>query len=682
MLRCGSGFPALHAFTPRLVVQSHRVSLAARLNSPATNALPLVELRHLTRPPPWRSASTATNTRTEQATPLGNYGSPVSTYRTHTCGELGLQQANQQVALCGWVQYVRKATDQLLFIGLRDKYGVVQLVASADCPALASKFTQLQALARESVIHIQGTVAQRPKDMVNKAMSTGEIEVNINSVCIFNAAHDLPFLPQDTKDLPKEEVRLRHRHLDLRRPLLQENMRKRSNVCHTIRKHLIEQEQFTEIETPILFKSTPEGAREYLVPTRTKDRFFALPQSPQQFKQLLMVSGIDRYFQIARCFRDEDLRADRQPEFSQVDIEMSFVHSQDVIRLIEALISQVWQTTLGIDIQDHGGFGQLAYADAIAKYGSDKPDLRFDMPIRPLSDLLSSEIDSKATTVIEYLVVPEQSQFTRKLMDEVKGAVRRSELNHESITNSIYRVSEQGLKCISSFSLLDRHEMGTALVPNLLSTVLPGSTVVISQRSTSDNPAFTTLGRVRLVAAELLQRKGLLTIDANSYKFTWIHSFPLFTPELDAHGQVVRMASTHHPFTAPFDEDIPLLEQSPGKVRAKHYDLVLNGMEIAGGSIRIHATELQQYIFDQVLQLPRAQRARFDHLLAAFKHGCPPHGGIAIGLDRLMAILCGAPTIRDVIAFPKSSSGYDLLMNSPSAATNEQLNTYHIRLAD
>ncbi|KAJ1975316.1 aspartate--tRNA ligase msd1 [Dimargaris verticillata] len=392
---------------------------------------------------------------------------------------------------------------------------------------------------------------------------------------------------------------------------------------------------------------------------------------------------MDRYFQIARCFRDEDLRADRQPEFSQVDIEMSFVHSQDVMRLIEALITKVWQKTLGIDIKDHGGFGQMTYADAIAKYGSDKPDLRFDMPIRPLSDLLPSvAVDPTETSVVEYLVVPEQGQFTRKLMDEVKRAVKQSELNHESIANGIYRVSEQGLKCVSSFSLLEHHKMSTALASNLLSTALPGSTVIVSRRSTNDNPAFTTLGRVRLVAAELLQRKGLLAIDANSYKFTWIHSFPLFTPELDADGQVVRMVSTHHPFTAPSDEDIPLLEQSPCKVRAKHYDLVLNGMEIAGGSIRIHATELQQYIFDQVLQLPRTQRARFDHLLTAFKHGCPPHGGIAIGLDRLLAILCGAPTIRDVIAFPKSSSGHDLLMSSPSAATNEQLNTYHIRLTD
>ncbi|KAJ1984529.1 aspartate--tRNA ligase msd1 [Dimargaris cristalligena] len=604
--------------------------------------------------------------------------------RTHTCGDLRASHLGQKVGLCGWVQSVRKAGADLLFIVVRDRFGVTQVVyqkpeaATANGPE-AQQFQTLVNLSPESVVAIEGTVTPRPKDMVKKVrrndtqMPTGEIEVTAQKVQVLNAASNLPFSPEDSKDLPKEEIRLKHRHLDLRRTQLQQNLQKRSTVCHTVRRLLIEEENFLEIETPMLFKSTPEGAREFLVPTRTKNGFFALPQSPQQFKQLLMVGGADRYFQIARCFRDEDSRSDRQPEFTQIDIEMSFVNEEDVMGLVETTVQRIWQATEGVDILSSGPLPRLAYQDAISKYGSDKPDLRYGLEIRQLDEGYFTDGSRERPTLLECLVIPDQGQFTRKNLDALKQILKESEANHES----------QGLHCVSSFSLLDKY--ASSLNHARLSDITklgPGHVVAISERSTQGNPDFTTLGRARIAAAQVLESKSLLTISPQQLAFTWIHSFPLFTPELDDQGQVHRLASTHHPFTSPMNQDLPLLETAPQKVRAKHYDLVLNGMEIAGGSIRIHSPELQAYILEHVLKLPAIQRGRFRHLLDAFQHGCPPHGGIALGLDRLVSILCGASSIREVIAFPKSSSGHDLLMGSPSEITNDQLATYKIQLSN
>jgi len=509
--------------------------------------------------------------------------------------------------------------------------------------------------------------------MANKELASGDIEVEVTEVlCLNSAATNLPFLP-GKKKLPKEEVRMKHRYLDLRRPELQKNIRMRSKVASVVRNYL-DANQFVEVETPTLFKSTPEGAREYIVPTRNHGQFYALPQSPQQHKQMLMAAGIDRYYQIARCFRDEDLRADRQPEFTQIDLEMSFVKAGDIQNIIEGMVTEIWDKSLNIKL-DESHFPHLTYHDAMSKYGSDKPDIRFGMHIHDISKQLSSVAEDG---VLECMVVKKGAAIKSS---DVRSIQKEYESQNDglgspySIKITESNVSSWVEKCSLTRGSPDAKTVQYGLNAEL--EVEQGDLVYLHRRPAYLYGGNTTLGRVRLQMSKLLQEAGLLDINPTDYKFLWVESFPLFTPD---EAGIRTWQATHHPFTAPFSEDLALLESDPAKVRGQHYDLVLNGMEIGGGSIRIHYPEMQRFIFDKVLELQPHEYQRFDHLLEALGGGCPPHGGIALGFDRLMSIICGTPSIRDVIAFPKAGGGKDLVVNSPSQITTAQLAEYGLEL--
>ncbi|KAG2174997.1 hypothetical protein INT43_006059 [Umbelopsis isabellina] len=597
--------------------------------------------------------------------------------RTHTCGELNMKENGKPVVLCGWAQAVRSISNDLLFIPLRDAYGTTQLVfrtencsSSSAADALREK---INALTPESVVCIKGTVRSRPEGMTNKELKTGEIEVEVNDVlCLNTAATNLPFLPGKQK-MPKEEVRMKHRYLDLRRPELQRNIRTRSVVASTIRNYLNDN-QFVEVETPVLFKSTPEGAREYVVPTRNRGQFYALPQSPQQHKQMLMAAGIDRYYQIARCFRDEDLRADRQPEFTQIDLEMSFVKAKDIQNIIEGMVSAIWKKALDVSLSKND-FPHMTYNEAMSKYGSDKPDIRFDMHINDISKQLPTSAHSG---VLECMVVKNGAALKTS---DVRAVLQEYESQNGDV-NKLHsiKITEKTRDSWLSKCLITRQDPNVSASQNGLNEELQveqGDLVYIHQRPKYLYGGNTALGRVRLHMSRLLQEANALSISPNDYKFLWIESFPLFTPD---EAGIRTWQATHHPFTAPYPEDLPLLESAPAKVRGQHYDLVLNGMEIGGGSIRIHYPELQRFIFDKVLELQPFEYKRFDHLLEALAGGCPPHGGIALGFDRLMSIICGTPSIRDVIAFPKAGGGKDLVVDSPSELTPSQLAEYGLEL--
>ncbi|KAI9321075.1 tRNA synthetases class II-domain-containing protein [Dichotomocladium elegans] len=592
--------------------------------------------------------------------------------RTHMCGDLRAANEGDRVVLSGWVQTPRAMSQELIFVPIRDSTGTTQLVYRSKDPALK---TEIQKLTTESVICAEGIVRKRPDGMVNKEQSTGAIEVELEKIyCLNPAATALPFWPsQPTNKLPNEEVRLRHRYLDLRRSELQENIRLRSQTANIVRSYLIEK-GFVEIETPMLFKSTPEGAREYIVPTRKKGAFYALPQSPQQHKQMLMAAGFDRYFQIARCFRDEDLRADRQPEFTQIDLEMSFVTAEDIQQIVEGFVTKIWDTALGVKL-DKSMFPHMTYQEAMSNYGSDKPDIRFDMKIKNLGTYLPDMVQDGSA--LDCLVVKKGAALTG---GELKAMQKTLELLDEK-DFAFVKINENNVGLWPSKCGQLRHSRHVGNVEQSMNAALGvevGDLVLVHKREQYLYGGNTLMGRVRLHISNLLQEKGLLKLNPNDYKFLWIESFPLFTP--DEQG-IRTWQATHHPFTAPYDEDIPLLATAPAKVRGQHYDLVLNGMEIGGGSIRIHSPVMQHYIFDQVLQLEKYEYRRFDHLIEALSGGCPPHGGIALGFDRLMSILCSSASIRDVIAFPKAAGGKDLVVNSPSEVTKAQLNEYGLKLA-
>jgi len=582
-------------------------------------------------------------------------------YKTHTCGELRAENIGQKVTLAGWVHRQRDHGG-VTFIDLRDRYGVIQVVGDPAKPELAS----LQIARAEWVIQISGTVRKRPDGAENPNMSTGQIEIEANAINILNPAKPLPFLVNKDEDTD-EAIRLKYRYLDLRHERLQKNLILRHHVIKFIRDFLSDQ-GFLEIETPMLFKTTPEGARDFLVPSRLQPgSFYALPQSPQQLKQLLMVSGFDKYFQIARCFRDEDLRGDRQLEFTQLDLEMSFVHRDDVLAVIEKLFTEMVRELLPEKRLLSSPWPRLTYSESVERYGSDKPDLRFGMQLFNLTDiLLKSEFMVfqsviKAGGVIKCIVVPGCADYTRREVDDLTSMVK-----------------ELGAKGLATLALTTEGIKGTAQKFIKLDEVdaikaRTGASIGDLVLFVADQPA---IANKCLSALRLLFRDRLNLADPSVLAFAFVVDFPMF----EWKEEDKKWDAAHHPFTMPKMEDLPKFETDPSSILSDAYDMVLNGYETASGSIRIHRSDIQQKVF-QLLGLGEEEiQAKFGHLIEAFEYGAPPHGGIAPGIDRLVMIFAGEPNIREVIAFPKNQAGRDLMADAPSPASGKQLDELQIKL--
>jgi aspartyl-tRNA synthetase len=573
--------------------------------------------------------------------------------------------------LTGWV-HSRRDLGGLIFIDIRDREGRTQTVFD---PSDLSKelFEQAAALRSECVVAITGKVRQRPTGTNNAKIPTGEIEVGVTALEVLNMAEVLPFPVNDPEAASKvnEELRLQYRYLDLRRPEMARNLRLRSKVATATRVFMDEQ-GFLEVETPTLFKSTPEGAREFLVPSRTSvGQFYALPQSPQQFKQILMVAGVEKYFQLARCYRDEDLRADRQPEFTQVDIEMSFIEREDIYALIEGLLKRVWKTALNVDIPTP--FKRITFEEALNRYGIDKPDTRFGMELADFTE------EFRASTFKVFSGAIANGGVVKAL--NAKGMAGATQGQIETMTEYAKSFGAKGL----AFIKVENGEWKSPIVKffNEAEKAALTSKLAIEEGDlilfAADQwlNACEILGKIRLYCADVLKTQGKLTIPADQFNFLWVIEFPLLGFDREQN----RWYSSHHPFTAPVTEDVPLLKTDPKKVRGQHYDIVVNGVELGGGSIRIHQPDLQKTVFEEVLQIPPDMvKARFGYMLEAFRYGAPPHGGIALGFDRLIAILCGTPSIRDVIAFPKTAKGTCLMTDSPSTVEPKQLRDLHIEL--
>jgi aspartyl-tRNA synthetase len=580
--------------------------------------------------------------------------------RTHTCGALRPDDVGADVVLLGWVHRVRDLGG-LLFVDIRDRDGITQIVVDKDDEALMAKAKRLRS---EYVIGIEGRVRRRSAETVNQKLATGDVEVVVRRLTLLNEAKTPPF-PVADETAVSEDVRLKYRYLDLRRPNLQANIGLRHRVTTAVRR-FFDANGFWEIETPILTKSTPEGARDYLVPSRVHPgEFYALPQSPQLFKQILMIGGIDRYVQICRCFRDEDLRADRQPEFTQVDVEMSFARPETIFGIIEPLMREVFRV-VGREIT--APFPRMPYAEAMAKYGSDKPDLRCGMPIQDLG----ATFRESSFRVFRDIVAGGGS--VRGFVIKNAGGYSRSEV--DGIVDQAKQMGAAGLVWArraddgtTTSSIMKA--LGDEGVRGMLSAAGAGNGDLLLVAAGEPDATSKLLGQLRL---GLARQKGLL--DPNQYAFTWVVDFPLL--EWDATER--RYVSMHHPFTSPTDDDLGRLEAEPGTVRAKAYDLVLNGSEVAGGSIRIHDADLQSRIFSLLNISPEEAKLRFGFFLEALEYGTPPHGGIAIGLDRLCAILAGESSIREVIAFPKTANAVDLMSDAPSPVDARQLRELHITI--
>ncbi|MBN2012540.1 aspartate--tRNA ligase [candidate division KSB1 bacterium] len=581
--------------------------------------------------------------------------------RTHTCGGLNKANSGQNVLLQGWVEN-RRDHGGLIFIDIRDRYGKTQLVFD---PTLNDEtFTKAKELRPEYVIEIEGSVHERPSGMVNPHLKTGEIEVSVNQLAILNKAKTPPFLIVDDVDAT-EETRLRYRYLDLRRAVMQKNLILRHRVAQTMRQFL-DQENFLEIETPYLMKSTPEGARDFLVPSRIhKGKFYALPQSPQIYKQTLMISGYDRYFQIVRCFRDEDLRADRQPEFTQLDVEMAFVREEDIRDVVERLMVEIFARIHNIKIERP--FPVMTYDEAMAKYGCDKPDLRFGMPIVDITDIVKHtefkifQMTAEQGGMIGALCVKGAASYSRKQIDLLNQFVL--DMGGKGVLNA--KVGADGWE--SSLKKFLTPEQEQALNERL--HVREGDLILIIAASKAEVQRY--LGELRL---KFGKQENL--IPENSYQHVWITEFPMFEYDDEAD----RFVAMHHPFTSPVDSDVEMLDTNPELVRAKAYDLVLNGHEVAGGSIRIHSSEIQSKVFSLLKISKDEAQEKFGFLLEALQHGAPPHGGIAFGLDRLIMILAGRQSLRDVIAFPKTTAALSLMDESPSGVSPEQLKDLGLRI--
>ncbi len=591
--------------------------------------------------------------------------------RTHTCNALRLSDVGSHATLIGWVDSLRDHGG-IQFVDLRDRTGITQIVFD---PQHAAVQADLHHLRPESVIEVSGVVSARGASEVNPKLPTGEIELRAERLVIHNVAETPPFPLEDERaEKVNEDLRLQYRFLDLRRPRMYRNLAIRSRAAKATRDYLDEQ-GFLEVETPYLFKSTPEGAREFLVPSRVHPgRFYALAQSPQQYKQMLMVAGIERYYQLARCFRDEDLRADRQPEFTQIDLEMSFIDREDMYALIEGLLQRIWKECLGVEIAVP--FPRLSYHEAMNRYGVDKPDTRFALRIEDFSDCFrASQFKVFHGIVAAGGVV---KAFNAKgLADATQGEMRDLENAAKALGAkglAFIRITPEGewkSPLLKFFSPAEQAELKERLA------IEPGDMVFFA--AAEWERACAILGRIRLECARLLQQRGRLAIPADQFHFLWVVDFPLMLFD-ETEGRYV---AAHHPFTAPVPEDIPLLDTNPTAVRGQHYDCVLNGSEIAGGSIRIHQPALQQKVFEEILKIPPEVVAdRFGYMLKAFRYGAPPHGGIALGFDRLVSILAGRPNIRDVIAFPKTQRGQDLMNDAPGTVTDAQLRALHIQLRD
>ncbi len=591
--------------------------------------------------------------------------------RTHHCNELRPAHIGQTVTLSGWV-HSRRDLGGLIFIDIRDREGRTQTVFDPSDWA-KELFEQAASLRSECVVSITGKVRQRPAGTNNAKIPTGEVEVMAQSFEVLNLAEVLPFPVDDPEVANKvnEELRLRYRYLDLRRPEMARNLRLRSKVA-TATRVFFDEQGFLEVETPILFKSTPEGAREFLVPNhREPGTFYALPQSPQQFKQILMVAGVERYYQIARCFRDEDQRADRQLEFTQVDVEMSFIDREDIYALIEGLIKRVWKTALNVDVPTP--FKRISFAEALNRYGIDKPDTRFAM------ELVDFTEEFKTSTFKVFSGAIANGGVVKAL--NAKGMAGATQGQIETMTETAKGFGAKGLAYIK----VENGEWKSPIV-KFFSEAEKAALTSKLQIQEGDLILFAAdqwltaceiLGKIRLYCADVLKTQGKLTIPTDQFNFLWVIEFPLLGFDREQN----RWYSSHHPFTAPVAEDIPLLKTDPKKVRGQHYDIVVNGVELGGGSIRIHQPNVQKTIFEELLQIPPDMvKARFGYMLEAFKYGAPPHGGIALGFDRLIAILCGTPSIRDVIAFPKTAKGTDLMTDSPATVEPKQLRDLHIEV--
>jgi aspartyl-tRNA synthetase len=591
--------------------------------------------------------------------------------RTHHCNELRPAHIGQIVTLAGWV-HSRRDLGGLIFIDIRDREGRTQTVFDpSDLPA--ELFERAASLRSECVIAVTGKVRARPAGTNNSKIVTGEIEIGITGLDVLNMAEVLPF-PVDDPEVAKnvnEELRLQYRYLDLRRPEMARNLRVRSKVATATRVYFDEQ-GFLEVETPTLFKSTPEGAREFLVPSRVNvGKFYALPQSPQQFKQILMVGGIEKYFQLARCYRDEDQRADRQLEFTQIDVEMSFIGREDIYALVEGLLKRVWKTALNMDIPTP--FQRLTFEEALNRFGIDKPDTRFGMELADLTG------DFRASAFKVFSGAVASGGVVKAI--NAKGLAGATQGQIETMTEYAKSFGAKGLAYIK----VENGEWKSPIVKHFSEAeksaltqklkIEEGDLILFAADQWLN--ACEILGKIRLYCADVLKSQGKLDIPANRFDFLWVVDFPLLSFDKEQN----RWYSSHHPFTAPVADDIPLLTSDPKKVRGQHYDIVVNGVELGGGSIRIHQPAVQKMIFEQILQIPPDMvQARFGYMLEAFKYGAPPHGGIALGFDRLNAILCGTPSIRDVIAFPKTAKGTDLMTDSPAGVEPKQLRDLHIEL--
>ncbi len=590
-------------------------------------------------------------------------------YRTHTCGELRIANVGQTVTLAGWVQRTRKMGG-MTFVDVRDRYGITQIAfeAPSDSPkgeemSADSLFERANALGREWVVQVTGTVCERSSK--NKNLPTGDIEIIATELTVLNAALTPPFTIEDQSD-GGDDLRMKYRYLDLRRTPVRKNLELRHKMTMEVRRYL-DSLGFLEIETPMLIGSTPEGARDFVVPSRMNPgQFYALPQSPQTLKQLLMVSGMDRYFQIVKCFRDEDLRADRQPEFTQIDCEMSFVTQEDILQTFEGMAKHLFSELRGIELTEP--FPRMTWADAMKYYGSDKPDTRFEMKFVELKDIFAEAPGFSVFDDAQYIggiCAKGQAVYTRKQIDQLTDFVKRPQIGAKGLVYA--RVNEDG-SVKSSVDKFYGEEILNALKAAM--NAEPGDLILIL----SGDDTMKTRKQLCELRLEMGARMGLR--DKNKFSLLWVIDFPMF----EWSEEEGRLMATHHPFTHPMDEDIPLLDTDPAAVRADAYDMVCNGVEVGGGSIRIHDQELQDKMFRILGFTEERAQEQFGFLMNAFKYGAPPHGGLAYGLDRWVSLFAGLDSIRDCIAFPKNNSGRDVMLDAPARLEQKQLDELYLSL--